>query len=162
MAQTDYFLKLELKGLEGESEDDKHKDWIDVLSWSWGASNSAALTSGGLGAGKVMMQELNVVMNCCKATPQVILACSAGTHIPKATLICRRAGDKPLEYLTYELSELLITSYNTGGSAGDIIPVDSFSLAFQTIKWLYASQDAKGAAAANVQAGWNVGKNVKL
>lgn len=162
MAQTDYFLKLEGDVFKGESSDDTHKDEIDVLSWSWGETNTAAVSSGGLGAGKVMMQDFNVVMNCCKATPELMLACAAGTHIKSALLTCRRAGDKPVEYLKITMTDCIVSSYQTGGSAGDIIPVDQFSLAFQKVEWEYIPQDEKGAASGKVKAGWDVGKNVKV
>jgi len=46
-ASADYFLKID--GVDGESSDDKHKNQIDILSWSWGASNSGSMASGGGG-----------------------------------------------------------------------------------------------------------------
>ena len=47
---VDMFLKMD--GIKGESVDDKHKDEIDVLSWSWGMSQSgSAHMGGGAGAG---------------------------------------------------------------------------------------------------------------
>ena len=36
---ADYFLQI--TGIPGESKEAKHKDWIDVLSWSFGESNPA-------------------------------------------------------------------------------------------------------------------------
>ena len=35
MASTDFFLKID--GIPGESADGKHKEEIDLESWSWGA-----------------------------------------------------------------------------------------------------------------------------
>ena len=37
MAAVDYFLKFD--GIKGESADVKHKDEIDVESWSWGETH---------------------------------------------------------------------------------------------------------------------------
>ena len=39
-AATDMFLKL--GDIKGESLDDKHKDEIDVLAWSWGEADSTS------------------------------------------------------------------------------------------------------------------------
>ena len=47
MAQFDYFLKLE--GVKGESQSDRHKDEIDVLSFSWGVSQTGTFAHGGGG-----------------------------------------------------------------------------------------------------------------
>ena len=56
---VDMFLKIE--GIEGESQDNAHKDKIDIVSWSWGMSNSGSTHGGGgAGADKVSMQDFNV------------------------------------------------------------------------------------------------------
>src|SRR5256885_2098026 len=49
MAVVDYFLKIE--GVEGESQDSKHKDEIQVLSWSLGEQQAGTMAFGGGGAG---------------------------------------------------------------------------------------------------------------
>ncbi|MDN3722726.1 type VI secretion system tube protein Hcp [Roseibium salinum] len=44
---------MELEGIKGEAQDKSHKDKIDVLSWSWGASQSGTThMGGGSGSGK--------------------------------------------------------------------------------------------------------------
>ena len=40
---VDYFLKID--GIDGESQDDKHKDWIEVLSFSWGPPGAGRSTT---------------------------------------------------------------------------------------------------------------------
>ena len=72
MAAIDYFLKLD--GISGESKDSKHKDWIDVLAWSFGESNPGTLgTGGGGGAGKVQMQDIHFTTKVNKASPTLML-----------------------------------------------------------------------------------------
>ena len=46
---VDMFLKID--GIKGESQDKKHKDQIDLMSWSWGASNAGSHSTGGGGGG---------------------------------------------------------------------------------------------------------------
>jgi type VI secretion system secreted protein Hcp len=46
---SDIFAKI--GDIKGESLDSKHKDEIEVLSFSWGVTNSASIGSGGGGAG---------------------------------------------------------------------------------------------------------------
>ncbi|MHB8971789.1 MAG: Hcp family type VI secretion system effector [Pirellulaceae bacterium] len=161
MAQVDYFLKID--GVDGESTDDKHKNEIDILSWSWGETNSGSHGGGGGGgAGKVAMQDFHFVKKVDKATPKLMLSCASGSHIPKAVLICRKAGTEQQEYLTYTLSDLLVSSYQTGGSSGDVIPTDQFSLNFSKVEFEYKPQDAKGGLGSAVKAGWDVKANKKI
>ncbi len=46
---TDIFAKI--GDIKGESVDDKHKNEIEVLSFSWGVANSGSTGSGG-GSGR--------------------------------------------------------------------------------------------------------------
>ncbi len=43
----DAFLKLD--GIPGESTDDKHKDWIELLSYNWGATQMGSATASSSG-----------------------------------------------------------------------------------------------------------------
>ena len=101
---TDYFLKLD--GIKGESKDAKHKDEIDLLSFSWGATQSGtAATAGGGGAGKVSFQDFHFVMKMNKASPLLLQAVATGKHIKQADLVARKAGGTQQEYLkiTFDL-----------------------------------------------------------
>jgi type VI secretion system secreted protein Hcp len=161
MAAVDYFLKID--GIEGESTDDKHKNEIDVMSWSWGETNSGdSAGRGGGGAGKVSMQDFNFVMQVNKATPKLMLACATGQHVKKATLICRKAGTQQQEYLTITMTDLLVSSYQTGGSAGDVIPVDQISLNFSKIEFEYKEQKETGELGSPVKAGYDLKANKKV
>src|SRR5512140_2425488 len=98
MASVDYFLKIE--GIEGESEDSEHKGWIDVLSWSWGETQTGTMAyGGGGGGGKVSMQDFHFVMRVCKASPKLLEACASGQHYGSATLEARKAGGGQKKFL---------------------------------------------------------------
>jgi type VI secretion system secreted protein Hcp len=162
MALVDYFLKL--KNIEGESKDAKHKNEIDVLSFSWGAVQSGTHAfGGGGGAGKVQMQDFHFTMNINKASPKLFLACADGTHIPEALLTCRKAGGKQEEFLVVTMSDVLVSSYQTSGSGQtDIVPTDQISINFSKIKYQYAPQDEKGKVGNPVIAGYDLKQNKKL
>lgn len=143
MANVDYFLKV--TDIPGESTDSKHKNEIDVESWSWGETNAGThVGGGGGGAGKVKMNDFNFTMRVNKATPKLMLACAQGTHIKEALLTCRKAGKEQQEYLKIKFSDLLVSSYQTGGSSGDVVPVDQISLNFSKIEFSYAAQKPDG------------------
>jgi type VI secretion system secreted protein Hcp len=144
MAAVDYFLKID--GIEGESKADKHKDEIEIQSFSWGATQSGAFAGGGGGgAGKVAMQDFHFTMKHSKASPTLFLACAQGDHIKNAILTCRKAGKEQQEFLKVTLSDVLVSSFQTGGQGGgDVTPTDQVSLNFAKIEHEYKEQDATG------------------
>lgn len=162
MAAVDYFLEID--GIKGESTDDKHKEWIDLESWSWGETQSGShAAGGGGGAGKVSMQDFHFVMKMNKASPRLMEACATGKHIPKGKLVCRKAGGKQEDFLTVSFSDLLISSYQTGGSAhGDVLPMDQISFNFSKIEVEYKVQNKDGSLGAGVKAGYDLKANKKV
>ena len=155
---VDYFLKID--GIPGESQDDKHKNEIDVLSWSWGEAQTGTMSAGGGGgAGKVDMQDFHFVMHVNKATPKLILACAGGDHIKKAVLTCRKAGKTQQEFLIYTFSDVLISSYNTGGSLGDAIPNEQVSLNYTKMEVEYKAQKPDGSLDGGIKANWDLKLN---
>ena len=150
MAAVDYFLKID--GIQGESKADKHKDEIDVQSFSWGATQSGSFAAGGGGgAGKVSMQDFHFTMPHNKASPALFLACAQGDHIKNAILTCRKAGKEQQEYLKVTMSDILVSSFQTGGRGGDVVPTDQISLNFAKIEVEYKEQDATGKLTGSVK-----------
>jgi type VI secretion system secreted protein Hcp len=130
-AAFDAFLKID--GIDGESTDRRHPREIQVLSFSWGVSNSGAgHVGGGGGAGKVSVQDLHIMKEVDKATPKLMLACATGKHIAKAVLTLRKSGgDRSEAYLKITMEDVLISSYQVSGSGGG--STDSVSFVFGKI-----------------------------
>ena len=160
MAAVDYFLKLD--GIEGESHDSKHKGEIDLESWSWGESQTGTHSAGGGGgAGKVSMQDFHFVMKVNKASPKLLLLCANGQHIKKAVLTCRKAGKEQQEFLKIMFTDLLVSSYQTGGSGhSDIVPTDQISLNFAKIEYEYKQQNPDGTLGGPIKAWYDVKQNM--
>ena len=144
MAAVDYFIKFD--GIKGESADVKHKDEIDVESWSWGETHGGAAPSGGGGgAGKVSMQDFHFVMRLNRASPGLMKACATGQHIKTATLSGRKAGKGQLDYLTFKFQDVLVSSIQTGGSEdADVLPTDQVSFNFAKLEVEYKPEKADG------------------
>jgi type VI secretion system secreted protein Hcp len=159
---VDYFLKID--GVPGESADAKHKGEIQLESFSWGESSPGGAGPGsGGGAGKVQMQDLVVTMVVSKASPKLMLACATGKHHKEAVLTARRAaGKSQQEFLVYKFKEVVVTSYQIGGSELGDAPLDQASLGFSTIEMEYKPQKADGSLDAPVQAGWDLTTNKPL
>src|SRR5579871_5710819 len=110
---VDMFIKLD--PIKGESQDDKHKDEIDVLSWSWGMSQAGSMHSGtGGGTAKVSVQDLTFTHWVDKASTDLIEYCATGKHIQSGTLVVRKAGGDPVDYITITLDDIIITNVHTG------------------------------------------------
>jgi len=158
---VDMFLKIE--GVDGESEDSKHKNEIDVLAWSWGMSQSGSFhVGGGGGAGKANFQDLSVTKYIDKGSPVLMQACASGKHFAKALLTIRKAGETPVEYLKVEMKKCMITSVSTGGSGGEDKLTENVTINFAEYKATYTPQNEKGAALGPVENGWNIAKNEKI
>jgi type VI secretion system secreted protein Hcp len=156
----DMFMKI--GDVKGEARDKSHKEEIDVLAWSWGMSNSgSAHMGGGAGAGKANVQDLSFTKYVDKASPELMLSCCNGKHHPTATLVVRKAGTTPLEYITITMSEVLITAVSTGGSGGEDRLTENVTLNFAKVKFDYKEQKPDGTAGAAPSMVWNIAENVK-
>lgn len=155
---VDMFLKID--GIKGESHDEAHKDEIDILAWSWGASQPGNThTGGGGGAGKVNIQDVSFTKYVDKATPLLLKACCNGQHLKEINLVVRKAGESPLEYLKLKLSDCLVSSVTTGGAGGQDRLTESVALNFARFQVTYTAQDAKGAAAGEVPFAFDIKAN---
>lgn len=155
----DVFLKID--GIKGESQDKTHKDEIDVDSWSFGLTQSGTTHRGpGAGGGKVNFQDMNFTKNCDISTPAIIKACCNGKHIKNATLTVRKAGgDAPVEYYVVKMTDLIITSYQTGGAGGQDLFSESISINFRQVEITYTPQDYTGVGSGAASAGWDIASN---
>jgi type VI secretion system secreted protein Hcp len=159
VAKTDYFLKID--GIDGESQDSKHKNEIDLDSFSWGATQSGtAAGGGGAGGGKVSMQDFHFVTHVQKSSPLLMLACANGEHIKKAVLTIRKAGKEQQEYLNICFTDVLISSYQIGGSnASELIPSEQISFNFSKIELEYKEQKSDGTLGGTTKKWWNQKEN---
>lgn len=138
---VDYFLKLD--GIDGESDDEKHKKQIQLLSWSWGANNMSSVAgSGGSGAGKVDLTDFNVSIYFDKSTPKFFKDICKGDHIKTGTLEAVKAGGDGKPYLKVDFKEIFITSLQISGSSE--IPMVSLSFTYNEIKMDYSEQNNEG------------------
>lgn len=161
MGAVDYFLKIE--GIEGESQDAKHPNEIEVITWNWSESQTGTMgQGGGGGAGKVSMQDFAFTMYTCKASPKLLQHCASGKHVPSAILIGRKAGEQQQEYLKITFTDLLVSHFSTGGSGADIRPVDNIALNFAKIEYEYKAQKKDGTLDGAIKAGWDLKKNDKV
>ncbi len=145
--QTDFFLKID--GVDGKSQDDKHKNEIHIKSFLMAASNAGSGGSNqGSGVGKARIHDIHVTKELDKSSPNIFLNCLTGKHHPKATITARKAGEKPHEYLKITMEEVFITGYHLSARGSGKTPTENFALNFATVEQEYKGQNADGSAGA--------------
>lgn len=130
---------------------------IEVESFSWGATNPSTVVGAGAGTGKVNMNDFHFTKKVDKASPLLLKGVSLGTIHQTATLKLYKAGspeEKPAVYMTYEMSNVLISSHQHGGGGG--VPTEQVSLNYSKMTHTYSGIDAKGAPLAPVKFGWDL------
>jgi type VI secretion system secreted protein Hcp len=93
------------------------------------------------------MQDFHFVMHLNRSSPLLAKACATGQHIKSATLTTRKAGKGQQEYLIYKFYDLLISSYQTGGSSESVNPTDQVSFNFSKVEMEYRPQKPDGTLA---------------
>lgn len=148
MADSDIYLKIDT--IEGEAEATGFEKQMQIMAYSFGASNSGTARTGtGMGSGKVHLQDFNFTIENGKASAQLFLANCKGNHIPQAVLSQRKAGGdgNPFTFLKVTFGDLVISSFSTGASNGSGVPVESISFNFTNITYEYFQQKADGTVA---------------
>ncbi len=157
---VDMFLKI--AKIAGESSDKKHAGSIDVLSWSWGASQSGTSHSGGgAGSGKVSVNDMSITKYVDKSSTVFWQYCCKGTHIPECVLTVRKAGGNPLEYIKITMKECIISSLSSGGSGGEDRLTEHVNINFAKFKIEYTPQKADGSGEPVLSATWNIAANTE-
>jgi len=164
-AHSDFFLKL--GDIKGESQDDKHKGEIQVISWQWAASqpSGSGAVGAGAGVGKVQFSEIHVTKLLDAASPKLMLACASGSSFSEVTLTCRKAGGSQVEYMKLKLEGVAISKYEVAAGdteLKDTLPVETVSFNFSKINFAYTAQDSSGNPGANTMTGWDRLLNKKI
>jgi type VI secretion system secreted protein Hcp len=155
---VDMFLKID--DVKGESADHKHKEEIDVLSWSWGITQSATgHVGGGSGSGKANVSDIHITKYIDSSSHKLLKSTATGKHYKEALLTIRKAGEKPLEYIKITMKEVLISSISCGGSGGEDRLTENITLNFADVDYVYTPQKPDGSGGSALPFGYNIAKN---
>jgi type VI secretion system secreted protein Hcp len=154
---SDIFLKVD--GIKGESTDVNHKDEIEVLSWSWGVTETLASSGSGAASGKPNISELVVGKLVDKASPDLFRSCLTGKHIKDVELAERRAGAGKNNFLTITLKDAIITGVHDSSGVDATRPTESISIAFAKVIYEYIPQKPNGQPGTPVVLRWDVKAN---
>jgi type VI protein secretion system component Hcp len=133
-AASDIFL--EISGVQGEVVTPAaFANQIGILSMSFGGSKPCA-------SGSLSLSELTVMKQTDKATVDFSVALRDHTVYPTATFRFTNPADQV--YQVYQLTNALITSLQTAGSAGGGRTTESVSFTFSTLLVTYTYIDGAG------------------
>ena len=159
---VDMFLKIE--GVEGEASDPELRGWIEVESFSWGASNPVSIGDRGTGAGKVSFRDLSLGKRLDIVSPQLFLRVASGKHFPGAQLVMRSTGDQPFTFFQMDMTEVYVSGIQMESSEDDEEKrvSEEVSLNFARVKVTYTPQEEDGGAGDSVSTGWDIKANEEI
>ncbi len=157
-------LFIKFDGIDGEAKDKDHKNWTDLLSFSWG------LTKAGEGAtgqtrrrGVVTVHDISCTKEYDKSSPKLAEAICSGKVFPKVEIHDTATyGDARAVFMKFELKNVSVTSQSmSAAGGGDAVPTEAFSLNFEEVKQTYVEYDQKGKKLGNVEMQWKVEEGSK-
>jgi type VI secretion system secreted protein Hcp len=155
---SDIFAKI--GDIKGESLDDKHKGEIDLLSWSWGVTQSGSMGHGGGGGeGKASFNDFSFTHHVDKASPVLLKACATGEHIKEATITVRKAGKGQQEFLIIKMNDIIITGVAPSGAGDGAATAEHVALQFAKVDLEYKPQKADGSLDAGVHFKYDIKGN---
>ncbi len=158
----DGFIKID--GIDGESTDDKYPGWIEAIYFDTGLRQKISPTvssAGGASVGRADFDDFFFSKQFDKASPKLALACAEGAHVDNVIIDLCRAGSAKMKYMTYKLSNCIISNVTTKVN-GDF-PIELVKINFGKIEWSYIKQNRSGGGAAGqIATGWDLQRNCKL
>lgn len=154
---------MQIEGIKGESQDDRHKDWIEVSHVSWSVNQPRAetvSTAGGHTTGRADLSQVSVTKLADLASPVLFQTCAAGKTIPKVRFDFMRADGNgtPICYYILELENVMIASVAPTSGAGGTI-TEEVHLSYSKIKMKYTQQKIAGGTGGNTSGGWDAATN---
>lgn len=150
---------LSVKGVDGPSTSKpKH---IDILSFSWGVSQTAVYGPGASGkeakAGRADFSNLTIMKVLDATSPLLADHCASGDILDEVYIVYDKpVGDKQEDYFRIFLKDALITSIQLSGSNEN--PTESVSFAFQSVEIAYRPEKEDGKLDAAIRKGYNLEK----
>jgi type VI secretion system secreted protein Hcp len=129
---------MQIEPIKGESTDDAHKDWVEVLSFAHRLSQpvSGPSGTGGRAAARADFDAITVTKLVDKASVDLNLYCAQGKHIAKLVLeVCQESGEKVCVW-KYELENVMVSSVSVGGGGSDR-PSEQVCFVYDIISWTY-------------------------
>jgi type VI secretion system secreted protein Hcp len=135
-------MLLQLAGVTGESSDAKHKDFIDLVSWSWSMLSPTDVSTGHPHA-KTKIEHFKIVKRADRSSPVLIQYLQQNVIVKTGKMIVRKAGGPDaLPYYEIDFKNLRVTSFSTQTDNEQV--VETVTFAFETATFRYIPQSEAG------------------
>jgi type VI secretion system secreted protein Hcp len=127
---------LKIQEIKGDARAKGHENEIEVMTWSWGETQSVFPSEARKSGGSVAMRDVQVTAVTSAASAQLLLHCAAAKRLKSVVLTCEHdtsAGRH--KYLTVTLSNVVISSYDIEGSSDQSHAIERFALKFTKIEF---------------------------
>ncbi len=159
---TNMFLMFD--GIAGESDDEKHPNWCEIISWThtFNQPTNPMRASSGQTVEKCIHEPFGFAKYVDCATPSILKSVWGGTQINFAEVVCYRADGQniPILYLKMILTDVVISAYTLAGGEGNL-PQEDIGLSYSKIQYEYNEVDKLlGTATGVIVANHDLIKNV--
>lgn len=153
--QANTFLKID--SIPGEATQDGHAGEIAVESLSFSVDQSGIRMAGGRGSpARARFSVINVVKRVDKSSPLLFLKSALGEVIPTAVIVVQKGGQRPADFLTIKLTNVIISSFSTSSSQEVF---ENIGLSFSVITYTYRPQNSDGSLGAPITVTFDVNRN---
>ncbi len=138
---------MKLGDIKGEATDTDHKEWIIIESMSSPIYRS--IPNGAKDQqrtkGETTLGDIVVSRQLDKSSTKLQEACANGTFYKEVEVhFCTTVKNKQEPYLTYKLSDVVVSSYSFhGNSSGNPLPSEQITLGYTKVEWTYIVVDPK-------------------
>lgn len=149
---VDFYLSL--PGIPGESDAKGFANQIPLLTWAWGVTSPTSIgtAGGGAGAGRPVPEKFVFAATTGIQSPKILTAVNTGLNLQKALLSCVRPGGRAqFTFLTLELQDVRLTSYEVTPHHSTAQPMDVVSLVFTKVTYRVTEQDRDGSTGQTVE-----------
>ena len=152
---------IKIDGVDGESTDKNHEQWIKIVSVGQGVHRPISVGSdGSTTKGSVSCGDIAVVKEVDKSTPKLIGLVCKGTKIGeiKIDLTTDTGEGERTVFLTWTLKNAYVSSYDVSGATDSgAPPTESLGLSYEEIEWTYKPVNKDGSPGGDIVQTWKVG-----
>jgi type VI protein secretion system component Hcp len=101
-----------------------------ILAWSWGVSNTTTIggSTGGAGAGKVVLEDFSLTKRIDPLSTELTRAAATGTNYPEVVVSIPMGGPMSPFAIEYKLKPVFVSSLQQSGSGDE--STESVSLTY--------------------------------
>jgi type VI secretion system secreted protein Hcp len=157
-AQSPFNYFLMISGIPGESQDQRHLNWIELISFKEGMSQPGVASrsvGGAASATRVQMADLTITKRVDKASVVLRKNCSSGQQIKEAYLSCVYKTGMQQEIFNIKLENFIVSGVKL--NADSLGFWEEITLSYSKIEWKYTGVDPKtGKPIGEVKAAYDV------